>query len=164
MLDGAVRPSVAGPRWLRDIGVVAWMIVGIVLVVVGAVWLLALTSTIVMPVITALVVGSVAAPGVSWLSRHRIPRAGASALVLLALIIAVIALGAIVLGGISSQSDDISSKLHGASAKVSQWAKDAGIGDRTADAAKADADSSFQDAGKVLLNGVSHTLSSLASL
>ncbi|HMI71202.1 MAG TPA: hypothetical protein VK510_14505, partial [Solirubrobacteraceae bacterium] len=34
------------PPWLRDAGIVAWLIVGIVLVLVGAVWLLALTSTI----------------------------------------------------------------------------------------------------------------------
>jgi predicted PurR-regulated permease PerM len=164
MREGDARPSFAGPGWLRDAGIVAWMIVGIVLVVVGAIALLSLTSTIVMPLITALIVASVAAPGVSWLGRHRFPRAGASALVLLAIVVAVAALVVIVVGGITSQSDDISARLHEASAKVTNWAKDVGVGDHTADSAKADAEASAQDAGRVLLNGVARGLSGLASL
>ena len=92
MRDGDLTSSFAGPRWLRDVGIVAWMIVGIVLVVVGAVWLLSLTSTIVMPLITGLIVASVAAPGVSWLNRHRVPRAAAGGIVLIAIMLAVAAL------------------------------------------------------------------------
>ena len=46
----------AAPDWLRDAGAIAWLLVGIVLVVAGAIWLLSLTSTIVMPVLTASVV------------------------------------------------------------------------------------------------------------
>jgi predicted PurR-regulated permease PerM len=153
-----------GPTWLRDIGIVAWMIVGIVLVVVGAVWLLALTATIVLPVVTAFIVASVAAPVVGWLSEHRVPRAAGSALVILALLLAVVVVGAIVLGGITSQSDDISSRLHSATTKIADAAKDVGIGDHTADTAKADAESSARSAGSVLLNGVAHFLSGLATL
>jgi predicted PurR-regulated permease PerM len=162
--DRSSAPRFAGPPWLRDVGIVAWMIVGIVLVVVGAIWLLALTSTIVMPFITAFIVASVAAPVVEWLAARRVPRAAGSALVLLTLLLAVVAVGAIVLGGITSQSDDISSRLHSASDRIANWAKDVGIGDRAADTAKADAESSAQSAGKVLLNGVAHFLSGLASV
>ena len=43
----------AAPRWLRELGTSAWLVVGVVLFVVGAIWILALTRTIVMPVITA---------------------------------------------------------------------------------------------------------------
>ncbi|HET7220913.1 MAG TPA: AI-2E family transporter [Vicinamibacterales bacterium] len=164
MPERDARPSFAGPRWLRDAGIVAWMIVGIVLVVVGAIALLSLTSTIVMPLITALIIASVSAPGVRWLSRHRVPRAAASGLVLIAIVVAVAALVVIVVGGITSQSDDISARLHDGSAKVANWAKDAGVGDNSADSAKADAEASAQDAGKALLNGAAHALSGLASL
>jgi predicted PurR-regulated permease PerM len=164
MREGDRMSAFAGPGWLRDIGIVAWMIVGIVLVVIGAVWLLALTSTIVMPLITGLIVASVAAPGVSWLHRHRVPRAAASGLVLIAIVLAVAALVVVVVGGITSQSDDISAKLHEASATVTNWAKDVGVTDGSADTAKADAETSAQDAGKVLLNGVTHALAGLASL
>ena len=39
----------AAPGWLRDIGLTAWLLVGVALFLVGAVWLLSLTQTIVMP-------------------------------------------------------------------------------------------------------------------
>src|SRR6185369_13034025 len=71
------------PGWLRDAGVVAWLIVGIVLVLVGAVWLLALTSTIIVPVITASLIAAVAGPLVDKLHRRRVPRAVGALLVLL---------------------------------------------------------------------------------
>jgi predicted PurR-regulated permease PerM len=164
MERGALTSKFAGPGWLRDVGVVAWMIVGVVLVLVGAILLLALTSTIVMPVITAFIIASVTAPIVSKLARRRVPRAAGAGLCLLAVVLVVVLIGALVLGGITSQGDDISSRLHSASQKVADWAKDVGVGDHTADTAKANADASVNDAGKTLLNGVVHFASSLASL
>ena len=41
------------PQWLRDIGLMAWLLVGIALFLVGSVWLMTLTSVIVVPVIVA---------------------------------------------------------------------------------------------------------------
>src|SRR5215211_1373528 len=72
----------AAPGWLRDIGLTAWLLVGVALFLVGAVWLLSLTQTIVMPVITAAVVAAVASPLVAWMYRHRIPRMAGAALVM----------------------------------------------------------------------------------
>ena len=37
------------PQWLRDAGMLAWLLVGIGLLVVGLVWLLGLTQVIVAP-------------------------------------------------------------------------------------------------------------------
>ena len=39
----------AAPGWLRDLGITSWLLVGVTLLLVGAVWLLALTNAIVMP-------------------------------------------------------------------------------------------------------------------
>ena len=64
----------AAPQWLRDIGLMAWLLVGVALFLAGAIWLAALTSVIVVPVIVAAVVAAVASPVVAWLHRHRIPR------------------------------------------------------------------------------------------
>ncbi len=55
----------AAPTWLRDLGFSSWLLVGFVLVIVGLIWLLAETSTIVMPVILATVLGAVAGPAVA---------------------------------------------------------------------------------------------------
>ena len=48
----------AAPTWLRDLGFSSWLLVGFVLIIVGVIWLLGQTSTIVMPVILAAVLGS----------------------------------------------------------------------------------------------------------
>ena len=69
----------AAPRWLRDAGFTAWLLVGVALLVAGSIALLSLTYTIVLPVLAASVVAAVGAPVVAWLARHRIPqRAGRS--------------------------------------------------------------------------------------
>ena len=51
----APEPNIqaSAPGWLRKLGFTSWLLVGFVLVIVGAIWLLGQTSTIVMPVILA---------------------------------------------------------------------------------------------------------------
>jgi putative heme transporter len=152
------------PPWLRDAGIVAWLIVGIVLVLVGAVWLLALTSTIVVPVITATIIAAVGAPVVGSMQRRGIPRAAGTALLLLGIVALGVLLGIIVLGGVTSQADDIAKRLSGATDKIAQWLKDLGVGNASADAAESDAKSSVNSTGKLLLNGLASGIDALASL
>ena len=82
----------SAPQWLRNMGFSSWLLVGFVLIIVGVMWLLSQTSTIVMPVILATVLGAVAGPAVGKLERHRVPRIGGAILVLLGLV----AIGALV--------------------------------------------------------------------
>src|SRR3954451_22983256 len=120
------------PPWLRDAGIVAWLLVGIVLVLVGAVWLLALTSTIVAPVITASLVASVGAPLIDRLERGGVPRAAGAVLLLLGFIVIGVAVAVVVLGGITGQAGDISGRLHSATDRIAQWLRDVGVGDSSA--------------------------------
>jgi predicted PurR-regulated permease PerM len=76
--DRSVR--FASPAWLRDLGFSSWLLVGFVVIIVRVVWLLDQTSTIVMPVILAAVLGAVAGPWVGWLERHGVRRAGGAIL------------------------------------------------------------------------------------
>ena len=160
---GELSRLFVAPPWLRDAGIVAWLLVGIVLVLVGAVWLLALTSSIVLPVLTASIIAAVGAPVVGWLQRHRIHRGIASGLVLLGIVLIGVALAIVVLGGITSQVPDISAKLHEAVDKIAQWLKDLGVGDQTAEHAQSEANSTFNALGKLLIDGVASKLSQLAS-
>ena len=91
-----VPPGLFGaPSWLRDVGVSAWLLVGVALFLVGAVWLLSLTQVIVAPVIAAAVVAAVASPVVGWLQRApRAPRVVGAVLMLLAIV--ALAVGVIV--------------------------------------------------------------------
>ena len=50
------------PTWLRDLGIMSWLLVGVAGMLVGAVWLLSLTQTIVIPVVTAAILASVLSP------------------------------------------------------------------------------------------------------
>src|SRR4029453_3010746 len=117
----------SAPTWLRDLGFSSWLLVGFGLIIIGVVWLLGETSTIVMPVILATVLGAVAGPAVGWLERHRVPRIGGAILVPLGLV----ALGALifllVFGGISANSAEISTKLNQSLDKVRAWLEDLGV-------------------------------------
>jgi hypothetical protein len=66
----------SAPRWLHDLGVLAWLLVGVGLVLLGVTWVLGATETIVLPVVTGTIVAAVAGPVVSGLARHGVPRAG----------------------------------------------------------------------------------------
>src|SRR4029453_16036349 len=104
----------SAPTWLRDLGFSSWLLVGFGLIIIGVVWLLGETSTIVMPVTLAAVLGAVAGPAVGWLERHRVPRIGGAILVLLALVAIGVLIFCLVYGGISAQAGSISARLdHG---------------------------------------------------
>jgi putative heme transporter len=154
----------AAPSWLRDFGLTAWLLVGVALFLAGAVWLASLTQTIVAPVITAAVVASVASPLVAWMGRHRVPRAVGAALVLLAIVAVSVGVVLVVIGGITSQSGDVSHHLSDAKNTIEGWLKDLGVDPGTAQDAKQDASSSASDAVSALLKGLDAGIHALTSL
>src|SRR3954469_15142903 len=94
----------AAPGWLRDLGLSAWLLVGVAAALAGAIWFLAATETIVMPVITAGIIASVAGPSVDWFSRNGVPRAAGAVIVFLLLAAIGIGIGLMVFTGIASQA------------------------------------------------------------
>jgi putative heme transporter len=158
--DGDIRPS--APGWLRDLGISSWLVVGFVLVIVGLIWLLDQTSTIVMPVIVATVLGAVAGPAVGWLEGHRIPRIGGAILVLLGMVAIGVLIFCLVFGGITANSADISAKLNQALTKIEGWLKDVGVDN--AASAKESVQNAAPDIRKTLLSGVAKGVEGLSSL
>jgi putative heme transporter len=154
----------AAPHWLRDVGLTSWLLVGVALFLVGTVWLLSLTHTIVTPVIAAGVIAAVAAPLVSWLQRHHVPRPAGAILLLLAIVVLGALVVFIVIAGITSQSGDIGSHLTDAKNTVEGWMKDLGVDSSTAAKAKDDASSSATQAVGALLTGLGAGIKELASL
>jgi putative heme transporter len=152
----------AAPAWLRDLGFASWLLVGFVVVTVGVVWLLDQTSTIVMPVILATVLGAVAGPAVGWLERHRVPRIGGAILILLGLVAIGVLVFCLVFGGISANSGDISAKLNQALDKIQGWFSDLGV-DQTQQA-KEDVQKAMPEIRTTLLSGVAKGLEGLSSL
>ncbi|HMJ34243.1 MAG TPA: AI-2E family transporter [Baekduia sp.] len=159
-LTGVLRT----PAWLRDLGFTAWLLVGVTLLLAGGVWLMALTQTIVMPLITAGVVAAVASPLVSGLQRHRVPRGLGAALILLGLIALAVVVSIVVVGGIIGQSSDLGGHLKSAQDTIAGWLKDLGVGSSEADNAKQDLGSAVQAAVPALLHGVTGGIKQLSSL
>ena len=154
----------AAPRWLRDLGVTSWLLVGVTLLLVGAIWLLALTQAIVMPLIAAGVIAAVASPVVGWLARRRVPRALGAILLLLGLVAAGAFVVVIIVGGISSQGGSIGKQISAAEGTVQGWLKDLGIDPGSASSATSDAHSAASGAGQALLHGVATGVEMLSSL
>jgi predicted PurR-regulated permease PerM len=152
----------SAPTWIRDLGFSSWLLVGFVLVIVGLIWLLGQTSTIVMPVILATVLGAVAGPAVGWLERHRVPRAGGAILVLVGLVAIGVLIFCLVFGGISAQSGDISAKLNKSLNKIQGWLSDVGVDN--AQSAKEGVQEAAPDIRTTLLGGVAAGVEGLKSL
>src|SRR4051795_13682990 len=112
------------PPWLRDLGTSAWLVVGVTLAVVAAVWVLSLTETIVAPVITAAVVATVAAPLVDRLARRGMGRGLAAALVLVSLIVLSIAVVIVIVGGITGEADSLKHEFSSAKDAITGWLTD----------------------------------------
>jgi putative heme transporter len=152
----------APPSWLRDLGLLAWFLVGVGLVLLGTIWILGETSSIVVPVIVGTIAAAVAGPLVDALQRRKVPRAAGAALVLLMLLALGVVVLLLVLGGLVEQGDQIRTYASAALDKVEGWVNDAGVDD-TAEA-KNDVSGAVQGIGSTLLKGLAGGIEGLTSL
>jgi predicted PurR-regulated permease PerM len=152
----------SAPMWLRDLGLLAWFLVGVAILAVGLTWLMALTSTITIPVALGAILATVSAPLVAKLQHHGFPRAAGAAIVLLLLLTITVLVALMVFGGLYEQSDEIKAAASEAVDKIEGWINDTGAGGTsdTADQVK----SSSAETGKTLLQGLANGISGLTSL
>ena len=142
----------------------SWLLVGVAAFLVGAVWLLALTQTIVLPVMAATIIAAVLSPVMGWLERHGVGRGLGTAIVLLSVVVLGVVVVVAVLAGISSQTDELTANLRGAADEIEGWLVDVGVSQSSAEAAKQDASSSVSDAFHALIDGVGTGIGALAGL
>jgi predicted PurR-regulated permease PerM len=154
----------AAPAWLRDLGFAAWLLAGITIVVVGAVGIAALTSTIFVPVVVASVLAAVLSPVVRALERRRVPRLAGTAIVFVGAIAAGAAIVLMIVAGISSQGSSLTGRLQQAADKLQTTLKDLGVSSDSAQQAKSSASSGLSDAFHSLLDGLVTGISAFASL
>ena len=148
--------------WFRRWGVGAWLVVGMVVVLVGAVWLLAKTAAIVDPLIAGFLFAAVAGVLVDRLERHGVSRGAGAGLLVLGVILLGIAVVVLVLVGIKSEAPQISAAMSTAVSKVQHWAE--GLGVHSASQAADDVKKDVPAVGHTLLVGVIHGISGLTSL
>ena len=152
----------SAPMWLRDLGLLAWFLVGVGIVFVGLVWLLGLTSTITLPVAVGAILATVAGPLVTKMQAHRVPRAAGAGIVLLALLALAFLVALMVFGGLYEQSSEIKSSLSNAVDKIQGWVNDTGAGG-TSDTTQNTKSGAVQS-GKTLIEGVLNGIAGLTSL
>jgi putative heme transporter len=161
---GELSGIFAAPKWMRDLGFSAWLLVGVAAALVGAIGLLSLTQTIVLPVLTAGIIASVASPVVDWLRRHGVPRGIGAGLVFLAIVAIGIAVGLMILTGIASQADSLSARLQEGASEIESWFRDLGVRSSTAADANSDASASISAGFQALTHGLTGGIDKLASL
>ena len=152
----------SAPMWLRDLGLLAWFLVGVAILVVGLVWLLDLTSTIIVPVTVGAILATVAGPLVTKLQRNRVPRAAGAALVLLLMLAITVVIALLVFGGIYEQSSEIKASATKAVDTIEDWMNDAGAGGTSGTSEQAQ--NSAVQTGKTLLQGVAEGIKGVTSL
>ncbi len=152
------------PKWLRDVGLTAWLLLGVAGLTVGLIVLAGLTSVIVLPVLTAGIVAAVASPLVDWLQRHRVPRGAGAALLLLGIIVVGIGMTLMVVGGITGQASAVDGRLADAQDTMTGWLKDVGVDTGKAEEAGEHAASGATSSVSALLDGVVGGVSALSSL
>jgi len=159
-LGGVVRL----PEWLRIVGTSAWLVTGVIVLLLGLVWLLSLAHTIVMPLLTAGIVAAVGSPVVAWLNRHRLPRALGALLVLLAAVAIGAAMVVAIVGGIAAEAGSVTGHLNDAKQEIAGWLTDVGVDPKQAQESTTKAGESGASAFHALLDGVSKGIVGLSSL
>jgi putative heme transporter len=154
----------SAPRWLRDLGLASWLLVGVAALLFGLVWLVGETSAITMPLLAAFLVASVASPVVALLKRHGVPRAAGAALVLLGIIAISILIVVLVIGGVTSQLDEIKSAASDAAEKAEGWLQDAGVSEDGAASAGDSASDDVSATASTFVHGVATGIQGLTSL
>ena len=162
LLPGALSRLFEAPRWLRSLGRTSWLVVGLAAILVGVVWILGITASIVEPVVAGGVVAAVCSPGVAWLARHRVPRAAGAGLMLLALVAIAVGVFLLVIGGIVEQSSQIEASANQALDTIEGWANDADA-NGTSDTSQ-DVKIAVTGVGSTLLQGVAGGIQGLTSV
>jgi predicted PurR-regulated permease PerM len=159
----ALSATFSAPTWLRHLGRTSWLLTGVLLVVVGLIWLLGETEQITGPLIGALIVAVVVTPVVGLLQR-KMPRTAAAAVVLLGAVAIAVAIALLVVAGINSQRGAISDQATSASSKIADWLTSMGMDASGAENVKNTLQSSMPKIISSLTHGVIHGIAGIASL
>jgi predicted PurR-regulated permease PerM len=154
----------SAPRWLRDLGIASWLLVGVAALLVGLTWIVGLTSTITEPVLVGLVVATVASPVVGWLHRHRVPRALGALFMLLAVVALGILIVLLVVGGIKAESGQIAAQASVAADKLQGWLEDVGVDQSGASATTDNLHSTVPEVISTFTKGVAAGIKGITSL
>ncbi len=114
-------------RQVRNVGISAWTIIGVGLVLATIVGIFASLSEIALPFVLAVVVGASAYPVAGFLQRRGLSRGLAAAAVLVASVLFVLGLLWVVVATVVDQADALTDQVDAAMEEVQPVADDVGI-------------------------------------
>ena len=112
--------------WGDGFGVLASRALQIIIVLIltaGVVWGMRTLSTVVIPILLALILASTFAPVMSWLRARNVPPALATVAVLLGIVVILTAIGWLIVWAVRDQWEDLSSQAQDGFAQVIDWVK-----------------------------------------
>lgn len=122
--DGVVQKSVRR-AWSDGFGFLATRALQILIVlavVVLVIWGLRSLTTVVIPILLALIFASTFAPVTSWLTRHRVPSALIAVILLLGILAILGGVGWLIYWAVQAQWEDLSAQAQDGFTQVVQWA------------------------------------------
>ncbi|SES46007.1 Predicted PurR-regulated permease PerM [Pedococcus cremeus] len=123
------------PAWFRNAGLGAWLLLGIAGVLALLLVLIALVADVAIPLAIAAVLAAILVPLADRLERWRVPRwLGATFVLILALSMIVVTI-AVVINGLTSQSDEIWAQMEASLKQVDDAASSDGASGGLVDAA-----------------------------
>lgn len=152
------------PDWLRNVGLMSWLLVGVMLLLATLVWLLALTQVISIPVISAGIIATVGSPLIAWLHARHVPRAAGAGLLMLGLVLVGAVMAYAIVVGIDGQASSISSHLSEAKNTIGGWLQDLGLDQSKADSAKNQLGQGASDSASALISGLVEGIGKISSL
>lgn len=112
--------------WGDGFGVLASRALQIIIVLIltaGVVWGMRTLSTVVIPILLALILASTFAPVMAWLRARNVPPALATVAVLLGIVVILTAIGWLIVWAVRDQWEDLSSQAQDGFAQVIDWVK-----------------------------------------
>ena len=152
------------PRWIVTSGVTGWLLLGMAGVVAVILWILTYVSTLVVPLLAAIVLAILFSPIVDMLARRRIPRGIGATLVLLGIIAFTGLLTWTIAKGVIDQAPQIATQFKDARAALAGWLTDLGLSAPTAQSAMERIAAAGSSTTSALLTGIFSGLAGLTSM
>ena len=123
----ATPPTRVSRAWGDAFGLLATRALQIIIVLLlagGAIWGLHALTTVVIPVLLALIFASTFAPVTNWLRKHRVPPALSAVIVLLAIVVLLGAVGWLIVWAVRDQWDELAQQALEGYQQALAWVKD----------------------------------------
>ena len=152
------------PPWLARLGVRSWLITGVLLVGGIGAWLLAKSSTIVVPLLLAIILGVLFAPLVTTLERLHIPRAAAAWLTMLLILATGVGVIWTIVASVGGQISVISSQVVAGLARLQAWLVSLRISQTAVDAITKSIEAQLPKLGTSVANALFSGLTGIAGI